>query len=76
MVRFIQRYPEKSTRVRLRLAQVLISTENRPARALQVLDKVQGSSLTEDLQKLLMQLRQRATQMLPDGELEIEGEDW
>ena len=77
MVDFLHNYPEKSARVRLRLAQVLIEVEHRPGKALQVLANFDGTPLTADQQKLREQLKQQAELLQAKTDFEISDyENW
>jgi membrane associated rhomboid family serine protease len=68
-------YPEASSRVRLKLAQVLIRDRQRPAEALRVLADADPDSLAPDLDALRRKLARQAEQMQEDGVLELEGDD-
>jgi membrane associated rhomboid family serine protease len=73
---YVRRFPAKSARVRLKLAQVLIRDQQRPVQALRVLAEIPKDSLPKELEQLRLQLEQKATQMRDDGVLELEGENW
>lgn len=77
MVEFLRRFPDKATRVRLKLAQILIQEQKRPAQALRVLSKIDKNSLSESLEKMRRQLeRQAIKQRDEDGLVELAAEDW
>jgi hypothetical protein len=76
MVEFLRRAADPAPRVRLRLAQILIQHENRPGRALSVLEKIPAGSLPPDLEKARRQLAAQAQKMYDEGEIEVDGEDW
>lgn len=63
-----------SSRVRLKLAQLLVQKQERPARALKVLGAVPPGSLPEPLEALRDQIARQAQQMLDEGVLELEDE--
>ena len=63
-----------SSRVRLKLAQLLVQKQERPARALKVLGQIPAGSLPEPLEALRRQIAKQARQMLEDGVLELEDE--
>jgi membrane associated rhomboid family serine protease len=73
---YLHRSPKPSARVRLRLAQVLVKEQQRPAHALKVLDEIPAGALPENLETAARQLRRQAEQMREDGVLELEGEAW
>ena len=73
---YLRRSPKPTARVRLRLAQVLVKEQQRPAHALKVLDEIPAGALPENLQAAARQLRRQAEQMREDGVLELEGEAW
>ena len=60
-----------SSRVRLKLAQLLIQHQERPARALKVLGQIPAGSLSEPLESLRREIAKQAQQMLDDGVLEL-----
>ena len=63
-----------SSRVRLKLAQLLVQKQERPARALKVLGQIPAGSLPELLEAIRRQIGEQARQMLEDGVLELEDE--
>jgi membrane associated rhomboid family serine protease len=73
---YLRRSPKPSARVRLRLAQVLVKEQQRPAHALKVLDEIPPGALPENLQAAAGQLRRQAERMREEGVLELEGEAW
>ncbi len=60
-----------SSRVRLKLAQLLVQKQERPARALKVLGQIPEGSLPDPLESLRRQIAEQARQMLEDGVLEL-----
>jgi len=60
---YAERFPQGSARVRLKLAQVLIRDQQRPARALRLLADLPESDLPADLRPVRRQLERRARQM-------------
>ncbi|AGA29524.1 rhomboid family intramembrane serine protease [Singulisphaera acidiphila] len=68
-------YPDASTRVRLKLAQVLIRDRQRPAAALRVLEEITPGSLPADLETARQKLALQANRMCQDGVLELEEDD-
>jgi hypothetical protein len=76
MVEFLRRAPDPAPRVRLKLAQILIQHENRPGRALSVLERIPAGSLPPDLEKARKQLAAQARKMYDEGEIEVDDEEW
>ena len=68
-------YPAASTKVRLKLVQVLIRDRQRPTAALRVLAEIPPGSLPPDLEMARRQLAGQAARMQADGVLELEGDD-
>jgi hypothetical protein len=69
---YLRRSATPSPRVRLELAQILIRQQQRPARALRVLEAIPEKALPEALEPFRTQLTQQAEQMRADGVLEID----
>jgi hypothetical protein len=61
-----------SPRVRLKLAQLLLQGQPRPARALRVLEAIPDGALPEPLDALRVQLRARAQLMRDEGPPELD----
>ncbi len=76
MVAHLARFPEKSSRVRLKLGQLLVRELNRPAQGLRVLSKLESGDLPASLDPLRRQLMAEATQHQEQGAVELAGEDW
>jgi hypothetical protein len=76
MVEYLRAAGDAAPRVRLKLAQILLVHENRPGRALSVLEKIPTGTLDESLEKSRRQIEAQARKQYDAGELEIEGEDW
>jgi membrane associated rhomboid family serine protease len=68
-------YPEDSSKVRLKLAQILMSNLERPAAALRVLKESTGGPLPADLERARQKLVLRAERMREEGMIEVEGDD-
>ncbi len=60
-----------SARIRLKLGQLLVQKQQRPARALKVLEQIAEDSLPQPLEALRQQLIREAGQLLEDGVLEL-----
>lgn len=76
MVACLRAFPEQSSQIRLRLAQVLIVNQQRPKQALRVLSKITAGSLPEASEKARRQLIAKAKQVAEQGAIELEAEDW
>lgn len=75
--RHVTRSPNQAARVRLLVAQVLIRELGRPAKALQVLSRVDAGVLPEAHRAALTKLQATAQRMVDEGDLEIDhGEEW
>lgn len=72
---YIARYPERSHRVRLRLAQYLIDRQQRPLAALRILNDVPADSFPENLQAARARILQKAGALQAEGVLEIDGDE-
>jgi membrane associated rhomboid family serine protease len=73
---YVERAPQPSSRVRLKLAQVLIQKLARPLQGLRVLDQVPPASLPESLEATRRKLVQEAEHMREEGDLELQDELW
>lgn len=76
MVGYLRRFPEKSARVRLKLGQILIREQGRPAQGLRVLSKLGEVDLPASLVPLRRQLIAEATERQEQGAVELAAEDW
>jgi membrane associated rhomboid family serine protease len=73
---YLRRSPKPTSRVRLRLAQVLVKELQRPAHALKILDEIPDGALPPNLETAANQLRRQAEQMREEGVLELDGDGW
>lgn len=77
LVEYLRRFPEKSVRVRLRLAQVLERNLDRPAQALQVLSRLPKEPLEGPLEKARQDILRDATQRRDaSASYEVGLEEW
>jgi membrane associated rhomboid family serine protease len=76
MEAYLRRAPDPTARVRLKLAQILIREQQRPAHALRVLAEIPETGLPATLAPLRAELTRQAEQMREEGVLELEGEAW
>ena len=68
---YVEEVEDPSARVRLKLGQLLVQKQERPARALKVLEQIPEGSLPQPLEALRRQLIQQAEQLRADGVLEL-----
>ena len=68
---YVEVVEEPSVRVRLKLGQLLVQKQERPTRALKVLEQIPEGALPQSLEALRRQLIQQAGQLLADGVLEL-----
>ena len=68
-------YSGDSSKMRLKLAQILIRDHQRPAAALRVLEAIPPGSLPVDLETARQKLARKANQMREEGVFELEGDD-
>ena len=64
MHELIDRFPERSVRVRLRLAQAYLQNTSEPGRAIKVLDAIPAGALNADLEKIRVGLKSKALNAL------------
>jgi len=76
MVEYLRIGGERNTQVRLKLAQILLQYEKRPQQALNVLKKLQISSLTDKQRAVFDRLHTKAVEMCEEDPYELAGEDW
>jgi hypothetical protein len=76
MAEYLSRYPQNSALVRLRLAEVLVAMQHRPAQALKVMAKIDESALDVRHREHLRQLRARATDLREQGPYELADQDY
>lgn len=72
---YCRKYPGVASKMRLKLAQVLIRDREKPAGALRVLAEIPEGSLAGQLENVRLQLIRQAERMREEGVLELEGED-
>ncbi|MFI5457521.1 MAG: hypothetical protein ACHRXM_18925, partial [Isosphaerales bacterium] len=68
-------YPGDSSKMRLKLAQVLSRDRQRPVAALRILEEIPPGSLPADLESTRRKLVRKADQLREEGVLELEGDD-
>ena len=70
-----QCFPKESTKMRIKLAQILIRDRQRPVAALRVLEEIPAGALPADLESMRQKLAVKAKRMVEEGVLELEGDD-
>jgi membrane associated rhomboid family serine protease len=68
-------YPRDASKVRLKLAQVLIRDRQRPVAALRVLEEIPAGSLPPDLESARTKLVRHAEKLREEGVLELEEDE-
>jgi membrane associated rhomboid family serine protease len=63
MAEYIAKHPLKAALVRLKLAQILVTVQNRPAQALKQMDKIDATALDARQREFLDKLRAKAKQL-------------
>lgn len=76
MREYLHQYPQYAVTMRLKLAEVLLREERRPAQALRVLVKLPVAELSDQHRHCCRQLAHHAQAMLAQGVLEPKPEDW
>ncbi len=76
MAEYLAQYSEKAAAVRLKLAQILVVDQHRPAQALKVLRKLDESALDARQRELLAKLRAKAEQLHEADPYELADRDW
>ncbi|MCE9546092.1 MAG: hypothetical protein K8T25_11300 [Planctomycetia bacterium] len=71
LLRYVERVPGAPVRLRLKLAQLLLTVQPRPAKALEVLAAIDAASLDDKSQKIIAQLRAQAERLAADEESEL-----
>ena len=72
MTNYVERYPQGSILVRLKLAQLLLEREKRPAKAMRVIEMIEPAQLNERMQQALARMRTKAEQLAADDDTELE----
>jgi len=71
LLRYVQLVPNAPTLLKLKLAQLLLTVEPRPSKALEVLNQVPLTSLDEKTEKIHAQLRAQAEKLAASEETEL-----
>jgi hypothetical protein len=76
MVDYLHSFEQHATPLRLRLAHILVTADEKPLQALAVLGKISSESLTPALQQRYQQICKRAAFLQSEGAVEFEPKDW
>lgn len=76
MAEYLAQFPLRSVAMRLKLAEILIADQRRPAQALKVLKKIPETSLDAAGQAQLAKLRTEAERIHAEDPYEIADDDW
>jgi membrane associated rhomboid family serine protease len=76
MVEYLRLYLERDTQVRLKLAQILVLQEQRPAQALRVLEPLNSAFLDEKQRGLYEKVHNKALQLQRAGVVETDVAEW
>jgi hypothetical protein len=72
MFEYLRRFPDHSGPMRLELAAILLHEENRPGKAVGVLERIPPGALPEDLIPARDELLREANERTVEGEIELE----
>jgi len=73
---YLSRFGNRADVVRLKLAEILVKTQQRPQYGLRVLSELPTEPLKPRYEKLRQALARRAQSMIDDGVLELSGRAW
>lgn len=76
MAEYLAQYPDQGLRMRLKLAQILIIHEHRPAQGLKVMARIDPAALSHTQRELLVKLRAKAAQLHEQNLYEVADKDW
>lgn len=68
--------PQKSKRIRVLLAEILVQHHERPQHALRILEPLQGQTLPPPLEKARLAIAARCQRLIADGVVELQGKAW
>ncbi|MFN3159406.1 MAG: rhomboid family intramembrane serine protease [Rubinisphaera brasiliensis] len=74
--RYLDRFPDMSAEMRLRLATLYINFQSRPRAALRTLNPLEDMELSPSQREIRSNLEQKAEELIVDGVLELEGRGW
>jgi len=73
---YIERFPDASAHMHLRLAGILLEVEQRPRHALRVLDNVIALELDDELARNHAKMVKTAQRLIDEGVMELDGRAW
>lgn len=76
MAEVVDRFPEGSEPIRLKLAQICVVTLNRPGRALDLLETLDGGQLSPEQAQLSRQISRKAESLQAAGTVELDDGGW
>jgi membrane associated rhomboid family serine protease len=76
MAEYIARFPEHALAVQILLAQICVMELQRPAKAIELLGRIESGRLTEKQAALVKRIRAKASQMSQEGDVELDVETW
>jgi membrane associated rhomboid family serine protease len=76
LVEYLRHFDQHAITMRLQLAQILVTAEEKPLQALAVLEKLPKESLPQAAQQRYEQISRKARQLQDEGAVEFEPQDW
>jgi membrane associated rhomboid family serine protease len=76
MVEYLGKYTQKAAAVRVKLAQILVVEQKRPAQALKVLAKIDQAALEPPQREFLKKLHAKACELHKQDPYEVADEEW
>jgi len=76
MAEVIERFPDKSAAVRVKLAQICVVKLDRPSKALELLSALDLRALPKDLLELTEKIARRARRLQEEGNVELDTDEW
>jgi hypothetical protein len=73
---YLRRFERRADLVRLKLAEVVIKTQQRPRYGLRLLEALLARPLKPPYENVRQALTRHATAMIDDGVLELSGRSW
>jgi len=76
MAEVVERFPDKSAAVRVKLAQICVVKLDRPGKALELLSALDLRTLPKDLLELTEKIARRARRLQAEGNVELDTNEW
>ena len=76
MAEVIERFPEESQSVRIKLAQICVVELQKPSKAIGLLQSLDLQQLSAKTLSFVKKIAQRAKQMQAEGVMELDNEGW